>query len=164
MLSLVEQDLKQIREKDKANGGKVQHLDVSFNQLSQGADFAPFTNLLTLVIDDNLFTSLRDFPVLKLLETLSANKNGFSDLSSFLEDGHDRFGQLRNLSLLKNPLNPFFEGEQKYDVYRDHILGRFPNLKTLDGITMKVMRLTINEKKKEEEQKYEKLTGVAVFD
>ena len=43
-------------------------------------------------------------------------------------------------------------------------MSRFPNLKTLDGITMKIMKRTMNEKKKEEEENYEKLTGVAVFD
>lgn len=34
MLSLVEKDLKTIKEKDKENASKIQHLDVSFNQLS----------------------------------------------------------------------------------------------------------------------------------
>lgn len=132
--------------------------------MSNGAEFAPFTSLITLVIDDNHFSSLKGFPVLKNLETFSANKNNFSDLTLFLEESYDKFGNVRNLSLLKNPLNPFFEGEHKYNIYRDQILAKFPNLKTLDGITMKVMKLTMNEKKKEEEQKYEKLTGVAVFD
>ena len=36
--------------------------------------------VVTLVIDDNHFSSLRNFPVLKSLETFSANKNSFSDL------------------------------------------------------------------------------------
>jgi len=62
------------------------------------------------VIDDNLFNSLNNFPVLKQMETFSANKNNFSDLTMFLEDAFDKFGNLRNLSLLKNPFNPFFEG------------------------------------------------------
>ncbi len=108
MLSLVDKDLKTIREKDKENAKSIQHLDVSFNQLSDGAEFNPFINLITLVIDDNVFSSLKGFPALKSLETLSANKNNFSDLASFLEDTGDRFMNIRNLSLLKNPLNPFF--------------------------------------------------------
>jgi hypothetical protein len=58
-----------------------------------------------------MFQSLADFPVLKHLETFSANKNNFSDLPQFLEESFDKFGNMRNLSLLKNPLNPFFEGE-----------------------------------------------------
>lgn len=108
MLSLVEKDLKAIKEKDKENASKIQHLDVSFNQLSEGSDFNPFVNLVTLVIDDNCFHTLKGFPVLKALETFSANKNNFSDLAAFLEESNDRFGNVRNISLLKNPLNPFF--------------------------------------------------------
>lgn len=110
MLSLVDKDLKQFKEKDKENAAQVKHLDVSFNQMSDGREFAPFLNLVTLIIDDNHFNSLRDFPVLKSLETFSANKNNFSDLAIFLDEGVDRFGNVRNLSLLKNPFNPFFEG------------------------------------------------------
>lgn len=68
-------------------------------------------NLVTLIIDDNKFSVLTDFPVLKMLETFSANKNDFADLSLFLDEAFDRFGNLKNLSMLKNPLNPFFEGE-----------------------------------------------------
>jgi len=60
-----------------------------------------------------------------MLQTFSANKNDFSDLDLFLVEAMDRFGNLRNLSLLKNPLNPFFEGEQKYAIYRDKILYKF---------------------------------------
>lgn len=110
MLSLVDKDLKSIKEKDKENAKNIQHLDISFNQLSDGSEFNPFINLITLVIDDNAFSSLKGFPILKYLETFSANKNNFSDLGSFLEDTGDRFANIRNLSLLKNPLNPFFEG------------------------------------------------------
>jgi hypothetical protein len=164
MLSLVDKDLKNIQEKDKVNASRIQHIDISFNQLSEGAEFNPFVNLVTLIIDDNAFSSLKGFPVLKMLETFSANKNNFSDLAHFLDESIDRFGNVRNLSLLKNPLNPFFEGEQKYSIYQGHILAKFPNLKTLDGVTVKIMRHTMNEKKKSEEEKYEKLTGVAVFD
>lgn len=98
-------------EKDKQNAKQIQHLDVSFNQMSDGALFSPFSNLSTLFIDDNLFSSLQGFPVLHKLETFSANKNNFSDLSLFLEESHDKFGNIRNISLLKNPLNPFFDGE-----------------------------------------------------
>ena len=52
---------------------------------------------------------------------------------------------LRNLSLLKNPLNPFFEGEQKYNIYRDQILNKLSNLKTLDGCSIKIMKKGIKQ-------------------
>lgn len=140
MISLVGKDLKSLREKDTENARQIEHVDASFNQLSQGADFNPFINLMTLIVDDNLFSTLRDFPVLKRLETFSANKNNFSDLHAFLEECFDKFGNVKNLSLLKNPLNPFFEGEQKYNIYRDQILIKLPNLKTLDGCGITIMK------------------------
>ena len=42
-------------------------------------------NLVTLVIDDNMFSVLTDFPIFKQLETFSANKNNFADLTLFLD-------------------------------------------------------------------------------
>ncbi len=110
MLNLVGKELKNLKEKDIANATDIQHLDVSCNMLSNGVEFRPFTCLITLIIDDNHFSSLTEFPPFKTLETFSANKNNFSDLSLFLEEASDKFGLLKNLSLLKNPLNPFFEG------------------------------------------------------
>lgn len=67
MLSLVDKHLMSIKDKDKENAKNVQHLDVSFNQLSEGAEFNSFTNLVTLVIDDNAFSTLKGFPALKYL-------------------------------------------------------------------------------------------------
>jgi len=111
--------------------------------MSDGALFSPFTNLSTLFIDDNLFSSLQGFPVLHQLETFSANKNNFSDLALFLEESHDKFGNIRNISLLKNPINPFFDGEEKYNIYQNQFMNSFPSLKTLDGITIKIMKLSM---------------------
>lgn len=65
---------------------------------------------------------------------------------------------------MKNPLNPFFEGEEKYNIYRDQVLARLYNLKTLDGCGVKYIKKQMSEEKKQEEEKYDKLTGVAVFD
>jgi hypothetical protein len=70
-------------------------------------------------------------------------------LSQFLNDATDKFGMLKNLSLLKNPLNPFFEGEEKYNIYRDQILIRLENLKTLDGCAVKLIKKKITEEKKQ---------------
>lgn len=108
MLTLVGRELKNLKEKDIANATDIEHLDVSSNSLSSGVEFRPFNSLVTLIIDDNNFSSLSEFPSFKTLQTFSANKNNFSDLNLFLIEALDRFGLLKNLSLLKNPLNPFF--------------------------------------------------------
>lgn len=102
--------------------------------------------------------------MLKFLETFSANKNNISDLDKFLEDAFDRFGNLKNLSLLKNPLNPFFEDEKKYAVYRDKVLEKFPKLKTIDGCAIEFIKKEIIEEKKAEESKYERLQANAMID
>ena len=110
MLNLVDKGLSKIKEEDYGQPKNIKHLNVSNNQLETGLHFKPLVNLITLVIDDNMFTVLTDFPLFKQLETFSANKNNFSDLSMFLDEALDRFGNLKNISLLKNPFNPFFEG------------------------------------------------------
>lgn len=140
MLNLVGKGLKQIKEEHVGKGPNIKHLDVSCNELSKGIDFHPLVNLVTLIIDENRFSSLSDFPVFTLLETFSANKNDFADLTIFLDEGYDRFRGLKNLSMLKNPLNPFFEGEEKYSIYRDRVLQNFPKLQTMDGCAVSIMK------------------------
>jgi hypothetical protein len=66
--------------------------------------------------------------------------------------------------LLKNPLNPFFEDEKKYAVYRDRVLDKFPKLKTLDGCAIEFIKKEMILEKKAEDQKYERLTANAIID
>lgn len=140
MLTLVGQNLKSLKNKDIGSGINVQHLDMSGNEFTNGKEFSTFPNLRTLIIDDNQLEGITEFPVFKFLETFSANKNNITDLDKFLEEAFDRFGNLKNLSLLKNPLNPFFEDEKKYAIYRDKILEKFPKLKTLDGCAIEFIK------------------------
>lgn len=110
MINLIDRNLKTLTDKQIGNGINIKHIDLSCNQLCRGIDIKPLVNLVTLVIDDNQFTTLTDFPILTYLQTFSANKNNFTDLTVFLGEALDKFGQLKNLSTLKNPFNPFFEG------------------------------------------------------
>lgn len=86
MINLVGKNLKRLTEDEIGNGINIKHIDVSCNQLSSGIEFRSLSNLLTLVIDENNFNTLSDFPVLNFLKTLSANKNNFTDLTLFLGD------------------------------------------------------------------------------
>ena len=110
MLNLVGKGFKHLSEEDLKNSQSIMHLNVSNNELDRGVEFKPLLNLVTLIIDDNMFSVLTDFPIFKQLETFSANKNNFADLTLFLDEALDRFGNLKNISLLKTPFNPFFEG------------------------------------------------------
>lgn len=101
---------------------KILHLDLTFNKLEEIPELSIFPNLRTLILDDNRIQSLDTFPKLQHLETLSINKNDLCDLTELLEVAASKFPSLKNISLLKNPLNPFFEGEQPYKLYQDKIL------------------------------------------
>lgn len=52
------------------------------------------------------------------------------------------------MSLLKNPLNPFFEGEEKYNIYKDQVLLKLEHLKTLDGCAVKIIKKKMTQQKK----------------
>jgi hypothetical protein len=139
-------------------------LDLSGNCFANGKELTQFSNLCTLIIDGNELEDIEDFPVFKHLETFSANKNNLANIDKFLDEAFDRFGNLKSLSLLKNPLNPFFEDEKKYAVYRDRVLDRFPKLKTLDGCAIEFIKKEMVLQKKAEEQKYERLTANAIIE
>ncbi len=66
MINLVDEGLKSL-EGRIAHKEQVEHLNCSINSLEKGVCFSPYYMLLTLIIDDNLFSSLEGFPVLKKL-------------------------------------------------------------------------------------------------
>ena len=92
-LSLADRDLTDLSdpiiEKEllliKKQPSDILHLDLSNNSLKFGEELKPFNNLKTLIIDNNFFYSLEEFPKMTGLETFSANKNQFSNLNIFLE-------------------------------------------------------------------------------
>ena len=67
MIDLVGRNLKNLTEDQIGKGGNIKHLDASCNELSKGIEFKPLINLVTLVIDDNRFSVLTDFPTFKAL-------------------------------------------------------------------------------------------------
>lgn len=80
MLTLVGLNLRNLKDRDVGVGTNVQHIDLSGNVLSDGSELAMFPNLRTLVIDGNEFDDIESIPVLKHLETFSANKNHLGNL------------------------------------------------------------------------------------
>lgn len=44
-----------------------------------------------------------------------------------------QFPQIRHLNLIKNPMNPMFDSEDKYDIFRATAKIWIPQLITLDG-------------------------------
>jgi hypothetical protein len=50
------------------------------------------------------------------------------------------FPNIKNISLLKNPCNPFFESEEAYEDYKRKVVERFPGLISLDGMALELLR------------------------
>jgi Leucine-rich repeat (LRR) protein len=73
-----------------------------------------FPNLKLLILDHNNITSMNSFPVLAKLETLSLSYNGIRVLDNFLVNLSQKFPQLKHLNVMKNPMNPMFDSEEKY--------------------------------------------------
>ena len=139
----VAQELKKL----KIDYTEIYHLDLSNNNLKFADDLKPFSNLKTLIIDNNYFYSLEEFPKLSFLETFSANKNQFSNLNIFLEIFSKKFPNALHISLLKNPLCPFFTSEEDYEKYRYRIMNKLPKITNIDGIEVKKEKLNKEEKK-----------------
>lgn len=141
-LALADKDLNSLTDekvalelkKMKKDHNEIFHLDLSNNNLKFAEDLKPFNNLKTLIIDNNYFYSLEEFPKLNFLETFSANKNQFSNLNIFLEIFSKKFPNALHISLLKNPLCPFFTSEEDYEKYRSRIMMKLPKITNIDGI------------------------------
>ena len=146
----VQSELKKL----KKEASDIQHLDLSNNNLKFAEDLKAFSNLKTLIIDNNYFYSLEEFPKLNQLETFSANKNQFSNLNIFLEIFSKKFPNALHISLLKNPLCPFFTSEEDYEKYRNRIIAKLPKITNIDGIEVKKEKIG-NHKVEREEKKEE---------
>ncbi|CAD8144143.1 unnamed protein product [Paramecium pentaurelia] len=134
MLILAGMKLKDLSEYTQEPQPTIKHLDVSSNLLKSGKEFSMFPNLETLIIDNNYFFRLDDFPVLPFLITLSANKNTFNNFEMFIQHCKDKFPKLNHVSLIKNPICPMFtQGEEENIIYRAKFIQEIPLLKNLDG-------------------------------
>ncbi len=138
---IIEKELQRL----KKQSSEILHLDLSNNSLKFGDELKPFPNLKTLILDNNYFYSLEEFPKINSLETFSANKNQFSNLNIFLELFSKKFPNALHISLLKNPLCPFFDREEDYEKYREKVVAKLPKIVNIDGVDVK----RIKEEKKE---------------
>lgn len=143
-------DLKNAAE-NKASS--IVEVDLSFNQLDNVQALDVFPNLKMLILDHNSITSLSSFPDLHKLETLSLSYNGLRSLDTFLVSASQKFPALKHLNVMKNPMNPMFESEEKYTEFRATVKIWMPTLQTLDGTDFSENADTIKKKQKEVEAK-----------
>ena len=135
------QDLRTIRDSpvlmnSYSNGtaDKVKDIDLSFNLIDSPNGLELFPNLKSLLLDHNAIPSIKDFPTLQSLQTLSLSFNKIENLELTLLSVAKKFPSLRHLNLMKNPINPMFGKDDKYEKFRCMFKVWMPSLQTLDGV------------------------------
>ena len=137
----------------EGKASSIMEVDLSFNQIDSVEALDVFPNLKILLLDHNRITSVVSFPYLSKLETLSLSNNGIRDLDTFLLNVSQKFPMLKNLNLMKNPMNPIFDSEGKYSEFRATCKIWLPSLVTLDGTDFSQNVDAIKQKQKEVEAK-----------
>lgn len=136
-LSLVGQELVSVPpDIGEKYGSFVKQLDLSYNNLESLENLDRFTNLHSLVADNNSICHEEKFPKIPNLKTLSVNNNRIADLKKFLETVKEKFPNLTYLSMLKNPAcsNEFTgRDDDDYQRYRYYVLHILRGLKFLDS-------------------------------
>ena len=131
--------LEQLPSSITSKADRVTEINLSFNSLSSDSlhFLEPFTNVHTLILDNNEITTLTGLPQLPHLHTLWVNNNL---LRSVEEDVvgviSSRCPRLLYLSLLRNPCCPnelVGKGDAEYRRYRLYLRYRIPTLQMLDA-------------------------------
>jgi len=137
-ISIVGRDITEIpKDLIEKWGTDVQDITITFCQLTHVSGLDQFTQLVSLVLDNNeIGSSNNEFPFLKNLETLWINNNNIQYLDRFLDSIRGKFPNLKYLSLLKNPCCPNYfvgKGSTDYKKYRAEVVKEIPTLKFLDA-------------------------------
>ena len=59
-----------------------------------------------LILDNNMISSVDNFPSIPSLQTLSLSNNNINNLSLFINSVKMKFPRLTSLNIFKNPMNP----------------------------------------------------------
>ena len=156
-------DSVEFRNAAENKGTTIVEVDLSHNQLDNVDALDIFPNLKLLILDHNNFTSMNSFPVLSKLETLSLTYNGIRALDTFLVNLSQKFPNLKHLNVMKNPMNPMFDSDDKYSEFRATVKIWLPQLNTLDGTDFSLNQEAIRSKQKEVEgQKNKALANAGI--
>ena len=94
-----------------------------------------FPNMKYLILDNNMITSINNFPSIPSLQTLSLSNNGINDLSSFINGVRTKFPNIRSLNTFKNPMNPGMMNPGNYNQYKMY-MKQIGNITELDGMNI----------------------------
>jgi Leucine-rich repeat (LRR) protein len=126
-------DSQELKNAAESKASSIVEVDLSHNQIDNVEALDVFPNLKLLILDHNNITNMNSFPSLNKLETLSLSYNGIRILDNFLVNVSTKFPNLRHLNVMKNPMNPMFDSEEKYADFRATVKIWLPSLQTLDG-------------------------------
>ena len=101
-----------------------------------------FATLKVLNLDHNFLVTLDSLCKLPKLDTLSLNYNRLNDLNNVVKSIVKNCPVILHLSLLKNPINPHPESEEKYEEFRAIFKRNMKNLAYLDGHDFDCNRVT----------------------
>eukprot|EP00347_Sterkiella_histriomuscorum_P020399 403337951 len=149
----------EINQAAQTKATSIVEIDLAYNQLDNAGGLDVFPNLKILILDHNNFTNILSLPALSKLETLSLSYNAIRDLDTFLFQIQQKFPSVKHLNVMKNPINPMFDSEEKYEVFRATVKIWLPSLTTLDGTDFANNQDMIKQKQKEIESKKAKVMG-----
>jgi len=171
-LSIVgNQDLEEIPASLGEYGKNTKELAIRECKLSKVSNLNKFTELTSLVLDNNRIGDENEFHTIETLENLWLNNNNICYLDRFLNGIEGKYPRLKYLSLLKNPCCPNYfvgKGSNDYNKYRATVIGSIPTLKFLDASPVTVQERLAAEKQKQrtyklDSKEYQKKgTGYAV--
>jgi len=152
-VSIVSQDITEIpKDLGQKYGKETKELAITFCRLTHVNHLDEFTNLVSLVLDNNeIGSDSNEFPAMPFLETLWANNNNIQYLDRFLASIRGKFPNLKYLSMLKNPCCPNYfvgKGTTDYKKYRAEVVKEIPTLKFLDSSPVTAEELQDAEKLK----------------
>lgn len=114
----------------------VSYVDMSHNCLADATFLRFYYNAICVNADYNSFEMLETFPKLDNLDTLTLNFNLIDKINEAIRSISKKFPKLQHLSLIHNPCCPFLKmtsTDSDLKQYRLRIIGRLPNLLTLDS-------------------------------
>ncbi|XP_075999815.1 leucine-rich melanocyte differentiation-associated protein [Genypterus blacodes] len=114
----------------------LEALDLSYNLLDENPAFlGQLEKLSTLILDCNNYNSHVKFPYMPSVTTLYINKNKINNLPVFVEEIHQKFPNIKILSMMNNEAAPsYFNGGSltQYKDYRHYVISQIPRLAFLD--------------------------------
>jgi len=94
-----------------------------------------FSNMKILILDNNMISSVDNFPSIPSLQTLSLSNNNINNLSSFINSVKMKFPLLTSLNTFKNPMNPGMMNPGNYNQYKTYI-KKIGSIYELDGMNI----------------------------